>query len=83
MPIKDHPFCYRLSDHPGLCVYEVYSNRRLTMKEVGDAVEDVSRHSNRRRETYPDNGVVYDFVDVHFCAEGKDAEDVQCESGGD
>ena len=53
------------------------------MKEVGDAVEDVSRHSNRRRETYPENGVVYDFVDVHFCAEGKDAEDVQCESGGD
>ncbi len=66
--IPDHQFRYELPDCAARKVYRIYSRKSLNQSEITEAILDAPRHVSTTRRIHPEYGILYEFVDIHFCA---------------
>jgi hypothetical protein len=66
--LQNHKYRTILEDREGKKLFYIYSNRPLNNDEVIQAARDKSRHVSSTHRPHPEYGIIYEIVDVHFCA---------------
>ena len=66
--LENHRHRTTVPDYQKKRQFCIYSNKPLNNDEIIEAIKDRTRHVSTTHRLHPEYGIVYETVDVHFCA---------------